>query len=174
MKNVKLSSLPEILLAEIAHSKVGLSGYHLTKVMGPVWSASHQQVYRELNAMSCLGLLSCQAVPQLGKPDLKLYTVTEQGKKVYESMRLKEHDKASPMLFRSESVSKLAVGNWSYFESLIGTLEEKLSHANKALNDSETEFATPYEKLLLERDCLHWSAELDYARKALAFVLAGK
>ncbi|MCG6387517.1 PadR family transcriptional regulator [Vibrio fluvialis] len=172
MKNVKLSSLPEILLAEIAHSKVGVSGYHLTKVMGPIWAASHQQVYRELNIMKAEGYLSCQGVPQAGKPDLKLYTATAEGQALLESLSRRTYDNARSMLFRSDSVSKLAIGNWSFYESLISDLETKIVEADKQLNDHDSVYVTPYAKLVLERERGHWAAELDFARKALAYVVS--
>ena len=59
------------------------SGYDLAKQfdgsVGYFWSASHQQIYRELSKLEEQGWITSQMIPQEGRPDKKLYTVTELG-----------------------------------------------------------------------------------------------
>jgi DNA-binding PadR family transcriptional regulator len=59
------------------------SGYDLAKQfdgsVGFFWQASHQQIYRELARLAEQGLVSAEAIPQEGRPDKKLYSVTEAG-----------------------------------------------------------------------------------------------
>lgn len=61
------------------------SGYDLAKnfdgSVGFFWNASHQQIYRELTKLESLGWISYETVAQTGKPDKKLYRMTETGRK---------------------------------------------------------------------------------------------
>ena len=43
------------------------------------WNASHQQVYQELGKLSNDGLVEFTSVEQSGKPDKKIYRITEKG-----------------------------------------------------------------------------------------------
>jgi DNA-binding PadR family transcriptional regulator len=57
------------------------SGYDLAKQfdgsVGFFWHASHQQIYRELTKLEQQGLVTAEAIAQAGKPDKKVYRVTE-------------------------------------------------------------------------------------------------
>lgn len=60
------------------------SGYDLAKQfdssVGFFWKASHQQIYRELSKIEAQQWVSYETIAQTGKPDKKLYSVTERGK----------------------------------------------------------------------------------------------
>ena len=60
------------------------SGYDISKCfeegISCFWNASQQQIYRELTKMSKEGLISHTTVPQAGKPDKKIYSLTDSGK----------------------------------------------------------------------------------------------
>ena len=60
-----------------------LTGYDLAKQFGVslgfFWNASHQQIYRSLKQMSEQGLIAASDVAQSGKPDKKVYRLTEAG-----------------------------------------------------------------------------------------------
>ncbi|GAA4818917.1 PadR family transcriptional regulator [Tomitella cavernea] len=55
------------------------SGYELArrfdKSIGFFYGASHQQIYRTLKRMTADGWVTCEAVPQNGRPDKKVYAV---------------------------------------------------------------------------------------------------
>jgi DNA-binding PadR family transcriptional regulator len=59
------------------------SGYDLAKQfdgsVGFFWQASHQQIYRELAKLEAQQWLEAEAIAQTGRPDKKLYHVTELG-----------------------------------------------------------------------------------------------
>ncbi|MGH3864016.1 PadR family transcriptional regulator [Actinokineospora sp.] len=59
------------------------SGYELTrrfdKSIGFFWRATHQQIYRVLKRMDDAGWVHVEHVPQDGKPDKKVYTVSAEG-----------------------------------------------------------------------------------------------
>lgn len=75
-------SLPHVILTVL--STQNATGYDITKQfsssIGYFWKASHQQVYRELNKMAQNGLLTCVLEPQDGKPDRKIYSITDAGR----------------------------------------------------------------------------------------------
>ncbi len=60
------------------------SGYDLAKkfdgTVGFFWSASHQQIYRELTKLEEQAYISAVVVQQSNRPDKKVYEVTETGK----------------------------------------------------------------------------------------------
>lgn len=165
----ELSPLQEIILATLATTKEGLSGYALTQTLGPVWAASHQQVYRELNKLASLELAQSTYVPQNGKPDRKDYIITEKGFELYEFLKNEIPVSVTLDPQRCESLSKLALGNWAYFEVLVETLNKKIAWAKELLSDEHTVYSTPYGKLLVERNLSGWEGELEFAIKALAF-----
>ncbi|ELJ8441750.1 PadR family transcriptional regulator [Vibrio cholerae] len=75
-------SLPHVILTVL--STRDATGYDITKEfsasIGYFWKASHQQVYRELNKMGEQGLVTCVLEPQEGKPDRKVYSITQAGR----------------------------------------------------------------------------------------------
>ena len=61
------------------------SGYEIVKTfesaVGYFWSASHQQVYRELSGLTDKKLVKFVSVKQGDKPDKKIYSATASGKR---------------------------------------------------------------------------------------------
>ncbi|MFE5286918.1 PadR family transcriptional regulator [Nocardia sp. NPDC056611] len=60
------------------------SGYDLAqrfdKSIGFFWHATHQQIYRVLKRMDEQGWVIAETVPQDGRPDKKVYTVSDAGR----------------------------------------------------------------------------------------------
>ena len=75
-------SLPHVILTVL--STRDATGYDITKEfsasIGYFWKASHQQVYRELNKMAQNDQVTCVLEPQEGKPDRKVYSITDAGR----------------------------------------------------------------------------------------------
>lgn len=75
-------SLRYVILTAL--SEQSLTGYQITKefdlVLGNLWHATHQQVYRELAKLADEGLASFEMQAQTGKPDRKVYSLTTIGK----------------------------------------------------------------------------------------------
>lgn len=61
------------------------TGYDLSKqfeeTVACYWKATQQQIYRELGRMEEQGWLCCEVVPQLGRPDRKVYALTDAGRR---------------------------------------------------------------------------------------------
>ena len=66
-----------------------LTGYALAKQfdvsLGFFWQASHQQIYRELKGLHLAGSVNVLEVPQHGKPDKRVYSLTNQGRQMLDS-----------------------------------------------------------------------------------------
>ena len=66
-----------------------LTGYALAKQfdvsLGFFWQASHQQIYRELKVLHKAGRVDVREVPQHGKPDKRVYSLTPEGRQMLES-----------------------------------------------------------------------------------------
>ncbi|MED5802494.1 PadR family transcriptional regulator [Gordonia sp. Z-3] len=57
-------------------------GQQFDRSIGYFWSATHQQIYRTLKKLHADGLVSFESIPQDGRPDKKVYTVSDSGRKV--------------------------------------------------------------------------------------------
>ena len=75
-------ALPHAILVSLCEQSG--SGYELThrfdRSIGYFWSATHQQIYRTLRTMESDGWVSATVVAQQGRPDKKVYTVSEPGR----------------------------------------------------------------------------------------------
>jgi DNA-binding PadR family transcriptional regulator len=75
-------ALPHAILVSL--SEQSGSGYELARrfdrSIGFFWSATHQQIYRTLRALLDDGWVQAAPVVQQGRPDKKVYTVTEAGR----------------------------------------------------------------------------------------------
>lgn len=75
-------ALPHAILVSLCEQSA--SGYELTRrfdrSIGYFWSATHQQIYRTLRTMEVDGWVSATVVVQHGRPDKKVYTVSDAGR----------------------------------------------------------------------------------------------
>ena len=106
------------------------SGYDLAKQfdgsVGFFWHASHQQIYRELTKLEQQGLVTAEAIAQAGKPDKKVYRVTEAGKAHLQDW-IAQPSKCVPT--KDDLLVKLFVGYLVAPETLRATLHhERAQH----------------------------------------------
>ena len=75
-------ALPHAILVSLCEQSG--SGYELAhrfdRSIGYFWSATHQQIYRTLRTMEDDGWVSATLVVQHGRPDKKVYTVSDAGR----------------------------------------------------------------------------------------------
>ena len=75
-------ALPHAILVSLCEQSG--SGYELARrfdrSIGYFWTATHQQIYRTLRTMEDDGWLSATLVVQHGRPDKKVYTVSDAGR----------------------------------------------------------------------------------------------
>ncbi|MGL5075875.1 MAG: PadR family transcriptional regulator [Waterburya sp.] len=99
-------SLAHTILATLGDESY--SGYDLWKKFSQTsryyWQASQQQIYRELGKLEKEGAIASEIIPQEGRPDKKLYRITEQG---IEKLKIWLPEPAEPMAVREELLVKL-------------------------------------------------------------------
>ncbi len=84
------------------------SGYDLWKKFSQTsayyWQASQQQIYRELGKLEKEGAIASEIIPQEGRPNKKLYKITEKGIEKLKDWLL---EPAEPMAIREELLVKV-------------------------------------------------------------------
>ncbi len=99
-------SLAHTILATLGDSSY--SGYDLWKKFSQsskyYWQASQQQIYRELSKLEKEGAITVEIIPQEGRPDKKLYSITETGIEALRSWLL---EPTEPMAIREELLVKI-------------------------------------------------------------------
>lgn len=102
-------ALKHVILT-ILHEKPA-TGYEIVQdfddVMGFFWSASHQQVYRDLASLTKAGLVTFTEVSQEHRPDKKVYELTEAGR---DALREWVETPLQPPPVRDELLIRLLAG----------------------------------------------------------------
>ncbi|MBF4425056.1 PadR family transcriptional regulator [Vibrio anguillarum] len=176
---IKDMSLPHVILTVL--STRDATGYDITKEfsssIGYFWKASHQQVYRELNKMGQQGLVTCVLEPQDGKPDRKVYSITDAGRSALGEWF--EQPTAHPTV-RDEFSAKLiacSVQPATPYRIQLGELVEESKKLVAHYKEIESAYyATPatldklqrLERLTLRRNLLVRQAWVDWAEEVLA------
>jgi DNA-binding PadR family transcriptional regulator len=104
------------------------SGYDLAKRFNPsvegsvgfFWSASFQQIYRELNRLEEKEWLQAEAVQQENRPDKRIYAVTALGKQQL-CQWIAESEEMAPI--KDDLIVKLYVGHLVSAKMLVAKLE---------------------------------------------------
>ena len=154
------------------------SGYDLAKQfdssVGFFWKASHQQIYRELSKIEAQGWVSYETIIQTGKPDKKLYRVTEFGTKQLSDWL---NQQCEPMPVRNELLIKIFVGYLASSPALILELhrhrqihqqklqayeqleEQYFSQPQKLSSEAKFRYLTLKRGIYDERSWLAWCDE---------------
>ncbi|MZR64016.1 PadR family transcriptional regulator [Alcanivorax sp. DP30] len=149
------------------------SGYDLAREfansIGLVWNATHQQIYLELGKLNEQDMVKYRHIPQDGKPDKKLYRITDTGRD--ELIRWLRKPAAPPRI-RDSFMVKIAGGALSEPSAVLRELEdqadlrrERLSTFEAlalALSERNTE-KDMYTYLTLRRGILDQQAWLSWA-----------
>lgn len=122
------------------------SGYDLKKhfesSFGHFFSAGYGSIYPALASLAANGLVSCRCVPQDGKPDRKVYSITPAGRAALQA----ELDKPNPShKVRSEFLATICFAHLMTPEQLTTVLDSRLADIQA------------YEKLFddFEQTCMH-------------------
>ncbi|MEI8634688.1 PadR family transcriptional regulator [Vibrio sp. PP-XX7] len=154
---MKLANLPIVLLNQL--KKEPMTGYDLNKLVEEHgWPASHQQVYRELNKLNTMNLVSYQDVPQEGKPDKKVYQLTVAG-----AEELKKVTDAVPSIpkLRDEVMVHLILENAAYFPRLIASLAQEIIK----LQERKANVTSKTQALMIDRHIARLEADAQWAQE---------
>ena len=131
-----------------------LTGYGLKKIfdksISHVWAASLSQIYRELSALEKKGYVSSTIKKQEDRPDKKIYSITEEGRKAFQEW-LKDFSGTFSSPKRDEFMLKIFFGSKLEKEQLITEfrqfiLQKKqylkvLTEIGKNIGEYRSEFA---------------------------------
>ena len=110
------------------------SGYDLKKefesTFGHFFAAGYGSIYPALNALARDGLVECECIPQEGKPDRKVYRITEAGTE--HLLRALENPGPSHKV-RSEFLATMCFAHLMTSEQIETVLEHRLQEAEKYL-----------------------------------------
>ncbi|WP_347566358.1 PadR family transcriptional regulator [Scytonema sp. UIC 10036] len=126
MSTVIFMSLSYAILSVLINAPS--SGYDLAKRFNPsvegsvgfFWSASFQQIYRELNRLEEKEWVQAESVQQENRPDKRIYTVTTLGKQQLCQWIAEPEDMA---LIKDELLVKLYAGHLVSCETIVAKLE---------------------------------------------------
>ncbi|AMA72347.1 MULTISPECIES: PadR family transcriptional regulator [Aneurinibacillus] len=120
------------------------SGYELTQLLEVFWRAKHSQVYPLLAKLEQEQYVTFEHVEQTGKPDKKIYSITDKGKKLLQKWIAQTP--AAPVI-RDEFLIKV-YSIWltdkntakKLFWERISTFEEKVTHRKEEIKKMEEEY----------------------------------
>lgn len=154
------------------------TGYEINQTfegpLGIYWNTSHQAVYRALASMSKDAWVSYKEKSQEGKPDKKIYRITDKGEEVLDRW-LAENQKPSPInesllvkFFAGElcpaealieQVSELKnthKKNMLYYESLVSEVVANIDQQSTSVRRG---YLTVRRGILMEQSRLAWCEE---------------
>lgn len=158
------------------------SGYQIVRsfdsAFGYFWSASHQQVYRELAGLSESGLVNAKLIKQLDKPDKKIYTISVGG---VDSLETWLEAPVKPQATRDPLLVKLMNANLENYQSMIHELALKEKESIKLLtvyNGIESQYYSPAQRqkmpaadnvlyIALRKGILGLKAHLEWLNEAM-------
>ncbi|MBE9060771.1 PadR family transcriptional regulator [cf. Phormidesmis sp. LEGE 11477] len=125
-------------------SKQPDSGYdiskHFDEELSCYWKATQQQVYRELGKLTKNGWVNFEAVPQAGKPDKKIYCITEGG---WRELTRWYTEPTEPTPIREDLLVKVLIGHKMPRQLLVNEVKHRQqihSAQLKEYREIETEY----------------------------------
>ncbi len=124
-------ALEHAILVSLAERSA--SGYDLARrfdaSIGNFWKATHQQIYKVLARMDTDGLVAAQVVEQDGRPDKKVYVITDAGRAELEEF---SRTPTRPEALRSELAVKLRALPFGDRDAIVETVRtRRAEHAEK-------------------------------------------
>ena len=117
------------------------------------WRATQQQIYRELTKMENRGLVSCEIIPQEGRPAKKVYSLTAEG---MEELMAWMEEPSTPTVIREDLLVKVRGGYLVKPEIIIKELEHRQQiHAQQLARyrEKEQKFLVDSENLSPANKC---------------------
>ncbi|MDJ0508913.1 MAG: PadR family transcriptional regulator [Crocosphaera sp.] len=130
------------------------TGYEIWKTfeetLNCFWKATQQQIYRELGKMEKNGLVKSEIIPQKGRPDKKLYSITEQGQiELEEWMSVP----SQPTVIREDLLVKIRAGALVNSEIII----QELTHRHQIHQQTLISYQQKEKDFLEKIDALNTS-----------------
>lgn len=105
-------------------------GQQFQRSIGYFWSATHQQIYRTLKKLDADGLVTFESVVQDGRPDKKVYTLSDAGRALLTSWV----ESPTPLVpLRSDLGVKLRAAEFGDLARILGELKAHRDEADAQL-----------------------------------------
>lgn len=142
-----------------------MTGYELKEMFDNTlkhfWSAQTSQIYRELQSMEKIGWLESNVYEQKGKPDKRLYHITEAGRQEFHNWM--DHGELKPRnnpmimktFFMAEQSPEIALRFFNYIRQKSVELLEAYDHVNEVISQKTDETGN-------KDRALFWSMTLEY------------
>lgn len=152
-----------------------MTGYELKEVfedsLNYFWTAQTSQIYRELQALEKNGWAKSTLVEQSGKPDKKIFHITENGKE--ELLRWLAQDDVgftmrTPLLMKVFFLGEKSVEeNLNFFRGFRQMIEKYLEGLQMATGNAEL-----YSNIIdAGQKALYWEMTLDYGKRSMKMYL---
>ncbi len=177
----RIMSLRDAVLAALVDGE--LSGYDLSKAFDATvanfWTATPQQLYRELDRMDRDDVIAARLVEQDGRPNKKLFSLTDKGR---EALRLVSHKRSKLPAIRDEHLVAVHALEAVDLEPMTAAIRERMQLSRDKLarydrmahrlldGRTETDFLAtadrigPYLTLMrgrmFEEESLRWGARV--------------
>ena len=153
-----------------------LSGYELRKWAESLrffyWSPAQSQIYSELRRLEKRGLVTKREVPQEGKPDKKMHSITEAG--LTEFKRWLNEGELEPTVLKHGLALRIFFGHAAEPGRLKALLHEFIERAQTALNElgivqeyTQNTEGFAYPALVADWGEHYYKAEIEFAEKLL-------
>jgi DNA-binding PadR family transcriptional regulator len=133
-------SLRNAVLAALINREA--SGYELAKQfhvsVANFWTATSQQLYRELEKMEADGLLSARVVAQEKRPDKRLFSLTEAG---FAALRAFTRQDPKPTTVRDELLVQIEALAHADVASVRSSIESRIESSARRLESYEQRLA---------------------------------
>ncbi|HEX2232512.1 MAG TPA: PadR family transcriptional regulator [Thermoleophilaceae bacterium] len=110
------------------------SGYELSKrfdvSVANFWSATPQQLYRELERLEAEGLLEARVVEQERRPNKRVFRLTEEGR---EELYVFSTQPTRPMAMRDELLVKLQAVEAGDVDAVVEAFSQRVEHSRGKL-----------------------------------------
>lgn len=106
------------------------SGYELGKYLDNVWPAKHSQIYPLLTKMEEKGFLVHEIVEQVGRPNKKIFSITEKGKQALKKWIAKS---PSDPIHRDEFLIKIYSASLLGEENSIKLVHERIAKLDESI-----------------------------------------
>ena len=167
-------NLPTLILT-VLRENTPMSGYDIHKQLkeswNSFWTASHQQVYRELKTMKVNSLVADTLYPQDGKPDRIVYSITQSGRqKLIETAQQdvqmdKTRDKlAIQLLANSNDIEGTKAHIVKYLELIKAQFDEIQEQRSALESQTDPNFTL---QMILDKQATERKASIEWAENAL-------
>lgn len=133
---VSAMALQDAILAALSNGES--SGYDMAKAfdvtVSNFWTASPQQLYRELDKMETAGLIEAQVVQQVKRPNKRLFSLTDRGR---EELRKFTVRAPKPTAIRDELLVQVEAMNLGDAAAIAANVQDKLAASESKLQRYE-------------------------------------